>query len=219
MATRIAVRFPTRTMFAALLAVGLVGCSTGGHYDGPIDSEGEQTLLVFGQKPTWGLEDMVRRSDAVVIGELTRDLGDKKQPGDDPASPRFFFTFKDYELTVERAVYPGPDFPERIAVLLEEGVASADGSSKAYRGENAEFRLNEQMLLFLENLAGPEFADGAGRPVPKGFTEKTYYQAILAGTYGKLAAEGNKWRDSISGEAFTIGELEGVIRKQKTGSD
>lgn len=219
MATRIAVRFPTRATLVALLAVGLVGCSAGGHYDGQIDSEGERTRLIFSQKPTWGLEDMVRRSDAVVIGELTRDLGDKKQPGDDPASPRFFFAFKDYELTIERAVYPGPDFPERIAVLLEEGVVSADGSSKAYRDENAEFNRNEQMLLFLENLAGPQFADGAGRPVPKGFTEKAYYQAILAGTYGKLAADGNKWRDSISGEAFTVGELEGVIRKQKAGSD
>ena len=51
-----------------------------------------------------------------------------------------------------------------------------------------------------------------------GFTEKTYYRAIIAGIYGKLSADGNKWADAVSGKAVTLEELGQVVEKQRADS-
>jgi hypothetical protein len=183
------------------------------------DTDSGSRLMVLGQKPTWDLEEMVERSDAVVIGTLTRDLGDKILTIGEPGDPDFDFVFKDYELTLERSIYPESGFPDTVAVLIEDGVRSLGDSAVSQRPGNPVFDLDEKMLLFLESLEGPEFEEGAGRPVPKGFITKTYYQAIIAGSYGKLSEDGDKWTDAVSGETITIEQLESAIAEAKSVSE
>ncbi len=63
-------------------------------------------IVIRGNRPNWDLEAMVKRSDAVVIVSFTKDLGSKRQPGENEEPPRFDFLFKDFELTVEKFLYP-----------------------------------------------------------------------------------------------------------------
>ena len=74
------------------------------------------------------------------------------------------------------------------------------------------------MLLFLENMAGPEYTEGVGRPVPKGFTEQTYYRAIIGGFYAKLLQDGDKWEDSRHDKTATVDQIRAAVQRQKSGS-
>ena len=107
------------------LAALSVGCSGDGQTAAPTVSEGETVVSIFGNRPNWDVVDMVNRSDAVVIAMLSDDLGIKQQTGvGEP--PIFNYKYKDYELTVEEVVYSGADLPERIAILVEDGISAVE---------------------------------------------------------------------------------------------
>ena len=177
-------------------------------------------VRTFGFRPSWDVEDMVKRSDAVVIAMISRDLGTKQQPEfNDP--PRFNYEYKDYELTVEEVIYSRANIPERIAILVEAGVSAVpavDGSIVEVVGMDdiPTLQANERMLLFLESLEDPKFSESPGRPVPKGFTESTYFQVIVGGLFAKLLPEGDKWKDTRSNQMFTIAQLRDAIDRGNT---
>ena len=204
-------------VFMLFLATLSAGCSADGRTAAPTVSEGERVIKVFGARPSWDVEDMVKRSDAVVIGMISRDLGDKQQPGvGEP--PKLYYKYKDYEFTVEEVLHSEKDLPMQIAILVEDG-ASAVGESRMVGVEDLPTLLaNERMLLFLESLEGPKFSEGVGRPVPKGFTESTYFQVIVGSKFAKLLPERDEWKDARSNQKFTAEKLENAIERHKANA-
>ena len=201
-------------VFMLLLAALSAGCSEDGQTDAPTVSEGETVVRTFGMLPSWDVEDMVKRSDAVVIAMLSRDLGTKQQPGvGDP--PKFNYKYKDYELTVEEVIYSKENLPEQIAILVEDGISAVDAPTVVGMDDIPVLQVDERMLLFLGSLEGPKFSEGAGRPVPKGFTESTYFQVIIGSQFAKLLPEGNKWKDTRSNQTFTVAQLRDAIDRHK----
>ena len=216
-------RLPRFSARAAISYVGVVmlflaalstGCSGDGQTAATTVLEGETVMRIFGTRPAWDVEDMVKQSDAVVIAMLSRDLGSKQQPGiGDP--PTFNYKYKDYELTVEEVIYSRENLPKQIAVLVEDGLSAVDGSTVVGMDDIPALQVDERMLLFLESLEGPKFSEGVGRPVPKGFTEKTYFQVIIGSQFAKLLPEGDKWKDTHSNQTFTVAQLRDAIDRQK----
>ncbi len=179
-------------------------------------SQGDTVVFSAGSRPSWDVEDMVRRADAVVIGTFTDDLGNKQKPGG--GNPPFiYYHYKDYKLTVKEALYPKEGFPGEIAVLVPTGI-SAPNATALQSKDVPVFAQDEKMLLFLENMAGPEYTEGVGRPVPKGFTEQTYYQAIIGGFYAKLLQDGGKWADSRHDKTATVDQIREAVQEHKSGS-
>ena len=204
-------------VFMLFLATLSAGCSGDGQTAGSTVAEGDTVVRAFGLLPNWDVEDMVKRSDAVVIGMVSRDLGSKQETEfNDP--PRFNYNFKDYELTVEEVIYSRADLPERIAILVEDGLSAVDGStvvSVVGMDDVPTLQADERMLLFLESLEGPKFSEGAARPVPKGFTESNYFRIVIGSLFAKLLPEGDKWKDTRSNQTFTIAQLRGAIDQHK----
>ena len=199
-------------VFMLFLAALSVGCSANGQTAAPTVSEDETVVRVFGTRPSWDVEDMVKRSDAVVVGMISRALGGKQEPGiGEP--PRLYYKYRDYEFAVEEALHSKADLPERIAILVEDGVSAVDGSRVIGMNDIPTLRANERMLLFLESLEGPKFSEGVGRPVPKGFTEKTYFQVIIGSQFAKLLPEGDEWKDARSNQKFTVERLANIINR------
>ena len=204
-------------VFMLFLAALSAGCSADGRTATPTVSEGERVMRVFGTRPTWDVEDMVKRSDAVVIGMISRDLGDKQQPGiGEP--PKLYYKHKDYELTVDEVLYSENDLPMQIAILVEDGAFAVSGSRVVGVEDLPTLRANERMLLFLESLEGPKFSEGVGRPVPEGFTESTYFQVIIGSKFAKLLPEGDEWKDARSNQKFTAEQLGNAIEQHIANS-
>ena len=200
-------------IFMLFLAALSAGCSTDGQTAGPTVSEGETVVRIFGTRPNWDVEDMVKRSDAVAIGMISRDLGTKQQPGfGEP--PQLYYKYKDYEFTVEEALHSTADLPERIAILVEDGASAVDGSRVVGMGDIPTLQANERMLLFLESLEGHKFSEGPGRPAPSGFTESAYFQVIIGSQFAKLLPEGDTWKDTRSNQTFTVAQLNNAIDRQ-----
>ena len=83
-------KFGTVLLMGLCLLLGLSGCSGAGASEGP----GEERIVVevLGLNPSWNLEEMVARSDAIVIGMVSRELGSKEFPepvggGEEPLYP------------------------------------------------------------------------------------------------------------------------------------
>lgn len=182
-------------------------------------SSKEQTrTTIHGSLPNWNLDEIVERSDAVVVAKVVREIGTKRIPG---FGPGWDYVYKDYDLTVELAIYPA-SLPQPIAGLVEAGVASNDSTVRVSRpdGELLEFRVGERVMLFLESLKGEKFENTAGRPIPRGFTKETYYQVIISAGYGKLLPVGAKWKDSrvpkeVNFGEVTIAEVEQAVARVK----
>ena len=104
----------SRLGVAALLAgmaSALVGCSSPEPPTRDPDLGPETTVRVFGHPPNWNLDEMVRRSDAIVIGRLTKQLRTEREPGSNNNPPRYYYEFTDFELSVERSLQPAKGFP------------------------------------------------------------------------------------------------------------
>lgn len=214
---KIKVKLPIAAMFLTVLVSAgvIVGCGSG--VADVADTKNEIAVGVSQTRPGWDVEDMVKRSDAVVVGSFSADLGSKQKawPG---GSLNISFEFKDYLFSVEEVLYPEGAFPSKIAVLVEAGISSPDAAVIQPEGVPA-FQQQERMLLFLESLEGPKFSEGAARPVPKGFSERTYYRAIVGSLYGKLLSEEDKWGDSRTGNTLTVDQITDVAREYKPSSE
>ena len=211
-------RSPLNRIQGALPYIGLAilltatlgaGCSS----DQPAAPEGKPTLWVSGLRPGWDVEEMIDQSDAVVVGVVSETLATKQDPGglDDP--PRFYYEFKDFALAVEEVLYPVKhDLPARIAILAETGISSADDTVMVVGTDDIpEFNIGERVLLFLDSLEDPDYADGVGRPVPEGFEASSYFQVVISSKYAKLKLEDGKWKDGRSRSEFTADRLKKAI--------
>ena len=198
-------------LFVLCLTALAIGCSTGGTH-----SHGNGTVWVGGQLPNWDVSDMVENSDAVVIGTISRTLGEKQeQDSFDP--PSFYYTFTDYELAVEQVLYSKADLPDRIAILIETGYAPIDDKMAiAGLDDIPAFEVNERILVFLYSLEDPEFSPGVARPVPDGFAASNYFQVLIAGQYAKLLPDGSNWKDSRHERTFTTPQLTNAIQNVGT---
>jgi hypothetical protein len=192
-----------------MLVFSLLACSSGAS-----DSNG-RVVQVFGLLPNWDVDGIVRESNAIVIGTITREIGTKEIPRS-LHTVESVYVFEDYEVAVERLIYPSDAHPQEIAILTQAGVATKDDSVKVVVGEEKpNFSIGERVLLFLESLQGAEFQDSPGRPVPEGFTEQTYYQVLMSARYGKLSPAGENWKDSRSDNEITVSEIEQAVARQK----
>jgi hypothetical protein len=194
---------------ALILILLLVACASG------VSNSSGRMLQISGLLPNWDVDGMVQRADAVIIGAITKELGTKEIPGS-LETVQFAYVFNDYEVAVERFLYPSEISSQQIAILTQAGPASKDSSVQVVVGEEKpEFKAGERILLFLESLQDPKFENTPGRPVPEGFTERNYYQVILSARYGKLVPADGKWRDSRTGIEVTVPEVEQAVDRQK----
>ena len=208
--------------FVAVIVAAMVGTTIGcGNSQAPEsdNTNGETVVGVVNTRPNWDVEDMVKRSDVVVIGSFTADLGSKQKTwGGSQSNLNIKYDFKDYQFAVEEVLYPEGDFDSEIAVLVEAGISST--GNKVLQAEDVpSFQVQETMLLFLESLKDYDDSDGVGRPVPKGFSENAYYRMIVGSLYGKLLPDGDKWEDSITGKAVSVGQIADAVREYKDSSE
>ncbi len=120
-------------LMAAVLVGESVGCANSA--TDVRDAEGEQrtytkTVKLTSLNPNWDLEDMVERSDAIVIGTLTSELASKTSPDRTNTPPKFNYVFKDYKMTKEEAIYPTSGLPDSIAVLAETGIEATNANTR-----------------------------------------------------------------------------------------
>ena len=200
------------SLVLVVLSVGLIACGQ----ERAINQHTPDIVIeVSGTRPNWDVAEMVNRADAVVIGTLTGDLGSKTAPADDDDPPLFHYQYKDYSMSIDESLYPEKGMQDSIAILVEAGAAGTD-DSVLVRGDDdvPAFFTDEKVLVFLESLKGSEFAEGVGRPVPKGFTEDTYYQVIIGAGLGKLTESDDKWEDSRTGETVTLDDIREAVSQK-----
>ena len=212
---------PLNRILSALPYIGLAilltatlgaGCSS----DQPAAPEGKSALWVGGLRPGWDLEDMVKQSDAVVIGVVSDGLGTKLEPGGNNDPPLYHYEFEDFAFTVEEVLYPeNGELPDRIAIMTEVGITTASTDLTVSGGNDIpEFQIGERVLVFLDSLDDPVYAaEGVGRPVPKGFTESSYFQVVIGARYSKLSPNEGKWKDAVSKKVLERDELVAAIKQ------
>ena len=197
-----------------LIAVMGIGCSRGDGKAAHDDHDHTHDfVMVSGLWPSWDVDEMIGQSDAIVVGVVSETLATKQEAGGLESPPQFYYEFKDFALDVEEVLYPEMhDLPSRIAFLAEIGI-SAPGDTVAVMGsdELPQFNIGERVLLFLDSLEDPVYADGVGRPVPAGFKASDYFQVVISSKYAKLEIEDGKWTDGRSREAFTADRLKEAI--------
>ena len=209
---RISGMLPYAGIAIFLIATVGLGCSTGHHHH-QAAPEGKSGVWVAGLSPSWDVDEMVGRSDAIVVGVVSETLGTKQEAGGREDPPRFYYEFKDFALEVEEVLYPAKnDLPARIAILTEAGI-SAPGDAVTVSGlqDIPEFHIGERVLLFLDSLEDPVYASGVGRPIPEGFAASSYFQVVISSKYAKLKLEDGKWWDARSKSEFTADHLKKAI--------
>ncbi len=201
---------------ALVLALALVGCSAAA----PSSEPTESVVMVTGLMPDWNLDEMVRRSDAVVIGTLAEELGTKTYPGSAPPgeSPKYNERFKDFEFTVESTFYSAKKLPDFIVVLTgPQSVPADDHKRVAEEKDIPTFAANERVLLFLDGLDDPMYNEGPGMEIPAGYVKGDYYFVIVAGNYGKLIERAGSWEDTRSHKTISVERIMESVQKVKGG--
>lgn len=166
-------------------------------------------VAISGFAPEWDLNEMVRRSDAVVIGTLTEDLGIKTRSGvaGGGESPKYNDQFRDYKLTLETVFYPSSGLPANLAVLTGPKRVAVSTTTQVvdHNEKKPEFELNERVLLFLQSLDQVVYEEGPGSTTPAGFAKSGYYRTITSRDYGKLveAEIDGSWMDTRSFKTIT----------------
>ena len=201
-------KFGTVLLMGLCLLLGLSGCSGAGASEGP----GEERIVVevLGLNPSWNLEEMVARSDAIVIGMVSRELGSKEFP--EPAGrgeeSRFAWRFLDYELEVETVLKPRSLQSDVLALMIGAGIVPArEGIDVTSNFEEAELAVGERILVFLEKIPDEE-SPGVPIVVPSGFDRERYYLVILSSNYSKLVPEGDLWRDVRSSKVVSSQDIQ-----------
>ena len=159
----------------------------------------------------------VRRSDAIVIGRLTRQLRTEQEPGGNNDPTRYYYEFTDCKLLVERPLQPTEGLHALIAVLAETGIVAANGVDITDDGVVAECRVGEWVLLLLERLDGKRFGPDGVPPVPEGYARDDYYLTIVDGRFGKMVLRLMLWMDSGTHLPVTVGLVENVVKRHGEG--
>ena len=167
--------------------------------------------------PDWDLDEMVERSDAVVVGTISRELASKGVPSGPPDDlDSLVLIFTDYELEVQRYLYPPLASPRTIAIMGVGGETEHKGTLVSFGlDQEPQFEVGERVLLFLWHLPADAY-DIEGYSIPVGFTRDSYYDVLASRDYGKfvLAAD-NIGKDDQSGKSLAISDVEAVIERVK----
>ena len=206
-------------LFSVLALVSVLGCSTTQPGHQTVDGEHSEGMVVMvdGLLPPWDLGDMVKQSDAIVMGVLKSEIGTKTAPGGANDPPRFSYEFTDYEVRVERVFYPKDGLPGTIAVLAETGAVPAGETDHVVTSDEIPvYAEGDKVILFLRSLAEYEkSSEGVGRPVPEPFGAEDYFRALVGREFGKMQNNGAEWEDSRSGKTFTVSQLEEAVEDNK----
>ena len=199
---------------ALVLTLALVACSAAA----PSSEPTESVVMVTSLMPDWNLDEMVRRSDAVVIGTLAEELGTRTYPGSAPPgeSPKYQEEFKDFEFAVERTIYSAKKLPDSILVLTGPRSVPVDDHKKVVEDKDIPtFAANDRVLLFLDGLDDAMYNEGPGMVVPTGYVKGDYYFVIVAGDYGKLTERAGSWEDTRNLKMISVERIMETVRKVK----
>ena len=155
---------------------------------------------------------MVARSDAIVIGMVSRQLGSKEFPellGGGEES-RFAWRFLDYELEVETVLKPRSLQSDVLALMIGAGIVPAREGIEVAGLEDPELAVGERVLVFLESVQDEPFT-GVPHVVPSGFDRERYYRVILSSNYSKLVPDGDLWRDVRSQGVVSLRDIEEAV--------
>ena len=138
-------KFGTVLLMGLCLLLGLSGCSGAGASEDP--GEDRIVVEVLGLLPSWNLEEMVARSDAIVIGRVSRELGSKEfpEPAGRGGEPRYAWRFLDYELEVETVLKPRSLQSEVLALMIGAGIVPAREGIEVAGLEDPERSLDWQL--------------------------------------------------------------------------
>ena len=196
-------KFGTFLLMGLCLLLFFPGCSGAGASEDP--GEDRIVVEVLGLNPSWNLEEMVARSDAIVIGMVSRQLGSKEFPellGGGEES-RFAWRFLDYELEVETVLKPRSLQSDVLALMIGAGIVPAREGIEVAGLEDPELAVGERILVFLERIPDEESPG-----VPIGFDRERYYRVILSSNYSKLVPDGDLWRDVRSSSAVSSRDIQ-----------
>jgi len=136
------------------------------------------------------LDDLIKNSDAVVVGTVTEILPAKK----DETAFGITLIYTDVVIQPERYLY-GKSQADRIAVRVNGGRI---GDTVMIAEDEAEFTVGEECVVFLTH---PTYAHAAA----DGFTEEDYY-IVYAGFGGKYAIDDGTIFNSI--DKFVLSDVE-----------
>jgi len=139
------------------------------------------------------LEDLIEKSDAIVIGKVVDIL--PARSGTEPLWSSYLRVFTDVIIETERYLYGEPP-SAYIAVRVTGGRV---GEMVMWVEDEPVFNLGEEAVLFLTRVPQPNSP-------PEGIVSEDYYR-VTGAMQGKLG-----YRDgqavNLGGESFTVSELE-----------
>ncbi len=184
-------------------------------FSGILENNGDAHVHYQGFMPNWTLAEMVDRSDAIIIGTISRELSVKEIPIGSDDGRTLASIVADYEVQVERTLHPSKgDFPSTIAVSTTGGKRL--GTFVALSDDHPTYQKGERMLLFLERLPDRTYIEIPGFNIPQGFTQETYFNHLVSAKYGKLILIGEEWKDSRTGETLSVPAIEAAVYQAET---
>ena len=203
-------KFGTFFLMGLFLLLCFPGCSGAGASEDP--SEDRIVVEVVGLLPSWNLEEMVARSDAIVIGRVSRELGSKEfpEPVGGGEEPRYAWKNLDYELEIETVLKPRTLQSDVLALMIGAGIVPAREGIEVAGLEDPELAVGERILVFLERIPDEE-SPGVPIVVPSGFDRERYYLVILSSNYSKLVPDGDLWRDVRSRSVVSLRDIEKAV--------
>lgn len=204
-------------LFGVLAVLGM-GCASSSATRDTADAD-KSVVMVTGLQPDWTLDEMVRRSDAVVLGTVQESLGSNRHPG--PAAggdiAKYEREYRDFKLTIETAYHPST-LSGSIAVMTGPYPVQSDPNIRIdTHSDIPHFAVNDRVLVFLDSLNDPVYADGPGETAPDGYTKSTYYRPITSSNYGKLTESGVQWSDTRSNKSVSLNQVEQAVSRHKGG--
>ena len=203
-------KFGTFFLMGLFLLLCFPGCSGAGASEDP--SEDRIVVEVVGLLPSWNLEEMVARSDAIVIGRVSRELGSKEfpEPVGGGEEPRYAWKYLDYELEIETVLKPRTLQSDVLALMIGAGIVPAREGIEVAGLEDPELAVGERILVFLGRIPDEE-SPGVPIVVPSGFDRERYYLVILSSNYSKLVSDGDLWRDVRSRSVVSLRDIEKAV--------
>ncbi|MDE2937413.1 MAG: hypothetical protein OXR67_00625 [Chloroflexota bacterium] len=194
----------------AVLSLLLLGCAA---------EQPTEVVSVQGMQLDFTLNDMVKRSDAVVVGVVSETLATTTIDGPAPPgkTPNHQEEFRNYRLSVDTTFYPA-GLPASIALMTGPYPVSDNPNVFVEQDDIPELAVGEKVLLFLDRLDGPEYANSPTNNPPAGYSKANWYRPVTGSTFGKLTERDGRWEDTRSFTTISVQEVRAAIDKEKTGS-
>jgi hypothetical protein len=199
-----------------LLVLSLTPVACGGSSEATDEGASDDRVVAsLGLCPDWNIDDMAKRSDAIIVGTVVAELGTKQDSGPYEDTSDLVNVYKDVQIDVERFIHPASATPESIAVLFNARIDSTNKEGHIHTFSPAPtLEVGDRVLLFLESLQGDKFNNPPGRPIPAGYSVEEYYQVLISESYGKLIPDGDDWKDSRSDKEVKVSDIEQAVRQQ-----